>query len=94
MVADGYHGRLLPTQQVTVGRNRELALALDPREQVQDLETMVVRAARLAPRSPLQSTSVLRLCRDEILTAPGGGQDIAQVLSRSTLPGLGLYITF
>lgn len=78
--ADGYYGRVLPSRQVTVGRNRDIELALDPKEHVQDLDGMVVRAERLSPRSSLQSTSVLRLSRDEILTAPGAGQDIAQVL--------------
>ncbi len=76
----GYLPRLVPTWQVRSGHNRELVLDLEPDEHVQALDRMVVRSDRLIARIATQSTSVLRLSRDEILNAPGANQDIAQVL--------------
>jgi len=80
VAADSYRQRLIPSWQVKVGRNREAVIELEREEQVQQLDRMVVRAGRLAARTASQSTSMLRLSRDEILSAPGAAQDIAQVL--------------
>jgi hypothetical protein len=76
-----YLPRAVPSWQIRSGRNRALTVELEPgQDDVQSLERLVVHADRLVARSSTQSTSMLRLNRDEILNAPGANQDIAQLL--------------
>lgn len=78
--AKGYTKRLCPSQQIKSGKNREIVIEITKDIEIYTLDKMVVQAQKLTTKNAQQTSSVFRLTRDEILTAPGAGQDFVMVL--------------
>lgn len=77
--AQGYDPLVYPALQVKVGANRPLVLQMR-RSTVAELDKLVVTSSRLTQKSPEQSTSVIKVTRDQVNNAPGALQDVNRVI--------------
>lgn len=79
IAAKGYKTQLFPSISIISGTNEPLVLEIQ-KDNIQELEKMVVTSSTILQKRAEQSTSVTRLTRDEVLNSPGSLDDINRVL--------------
>ncbi len=77
--ADDYSISIKPSIQVKTGINKELVFTLQ-KANIQELDKMVISTGKLEVKQPEQTTSVIKLSREEIKSSPGALEDINEVL--------------
>ncbi len=77
--ADGYDNRLIHSITIKSGVNKPILVELSA-NQVDALEKMIIASSRVMEKRAEQSTSVIKLSRDEVINSPGSIFDVNRVL--------------
>ena len=79
VATSGYKTQLFPSMTIKSGANKPLKLEIQ-KNNIQELEKMVVTSSTVLQKRAEQSTSVTKLTRDEVLNSPGSLDDVNRVI--------------
>ncbi len=77
--AKGYENKYSPSVIIKSGINKEITFALQ-KSNIKMLDKMFISSSKINYKKPDQTTSVIKLTRDEINNSPGALQDVNEVL--------------
>ena len=74
-----YETNYQPSIQVKTGTNKEMIFPLQ-KTNIKELDNMTISSSKIKYKKAEQTTSVIKLTRDEINNSPGALEDINEVL--------------